>query len=211
MSKVILIGSPNSGKSLLFNRLTGLHQKVSNFPGVTVDVSSGAIVEIAGTTLVDFPGTYSLQPISGEERVATQHFTDAVADPGESWLGWFGQLIEPVFEPLGLDWRYGVAILSSFLAREVFVGTLGTIFVIEGAEENMVPLVEQIQASGLSLASGVSLLVFFAIALMCVSSLAILGRESGSSRLAVKMFVTYGIAAYIAAVFAYRLTLLLPI
>jgi ferrous iron transport protein B len=137
------------------------------------------------------------------------YFPNFGTDLGASWLGWFGQIIEPVFEPLGLDWRYGVAILSSFLAREVFVGTLGTIFGIEGAEENMVPLVEQIQASGLSLSSGVALLVFFAIALMCVSSMAILGRESGSSRLALKMFVVYGIAAYTAAVIAYRLTLLI--
>ena len=43
MSKIVLIGSPNSGKSLLFNRLTGMHQKVANFPGITVDVSSGAL------------------------------------------------------------------------------------------------------------------------------------------------------------------------
>lgn len=48
MRKVILIGSPNSGKSLLFNRLTGLHQKVANFPGVTVEVGSGSISEVPG-------------------------------------------------------------------------------------------------------------------------------------------------------------------
>ena len=72
MSKIILIGSPNSGKSLLFNRLTGLSQKVANFPGITVDVGSGKLQAIPGVTLVDFPGTYSLQPISGEEEVAVE-------------------------------------------------------------------------------------------------------------------------------------------
>jgi ferrous iron transport protein B len=68
MDKVILIGSPNSGKSLLFNRLTGLQQKVANFPGITVDVGTGALQGMPDTELIDFPGTYSLQAISAEER-----------------------------------------------------------------------------------------------------------------------------------------------
>jgi ferrous iron transport protein B len=126
------------------------------------------------------------------------------ADLGASWLGQFGQFIEPVFAPLGLDWRYGVAIMTSFLAREVFVGTLGAMFGIEGADENMVPLIDQIQASGLTTASGVALLVFFAIALMCVSTMAILSKESGSNKLAITMFAAYGIAAYLGAVLTYQ-------
>ena len=81
MSKVILIGSPNSGKSLLFNRLTGLHQKVANFPGITVDVGIGRIQSLPDLQLVDFPGTYSLQAISAEERVAVEQFERALADP----------------------------------------------------------------------------------------------------------------------------------
>ena len=59
----------------------------------------------------------------------------------------------------------GVAIVSAFLARKVFVGTLGTIMGIEGAEENRVPLVEQVQARALPIGSGLALMVFFAIAL----------------------------------------------
>jgi len=137
------------------------------------------------------------------------YFPNYGADLGASWLGQFGHVIEPVFAPLGLDWRYGVAIMTSFLAREVFVGTLGAMFGIEGADENMVPLVDQIQASGLSAASGVALLVFFAIALMCVSTMAILGKESGSNKLAIKMFAAYGILAYGAAVLAFQLVSLL--
>ena len=70
MSKVILIGSPNSGKSLLFNRLTGLSHKVANFPGITVDIGSGDLQSLPGKRLIDFPGTYSLQAISAEEEVA---------------------------------------------------------------------------------------------------------------------------------------------
>jgi ferrous iron transport protein B len=127
-------------------------------------------------------------------------------DLGASWLGYMGHIIEPLFAPLGLDWRYGVAILSSFLAREVFVGTLGTIFGIESADEHMAPLVQQIQNSDLALGSGIALLVFFAIALQCVSTLAILAKESQSNSLGIKLFVGYFLFAYVAAIMAYQLT-----
>ena len=133
------------------------------------------------------------------------YFPNFGEDLGTSWLGRIGQVIEPVFEPLGLDWRYGVAILTSFLAREVFVGTLGTIFGIEGADENVVPLVEQLQSGELAVASGFALLVFYAIALQCVSTLAVLAREARSVKLAVQMFFGYGALAYGLAFITYRL------
>jgi len=134
------------------------------------------------------------------------YFPNHGTDLGSSWLGYIGRFIEPVFEPIGLDWRYGVAILSSFLAREVFVGTLGTIFGIEGAEDDMTPLVDQIQASGLPLGSGLALLVFFAIALQCVSTVAILAREAGSSSIALRMLVGYLIVAYALAWMVFTVT-----
>jgi len=137
------------------------------------------------------------------------YFPNYGADLGTSWLGFLGHIVEPLFAPLGLDWRYAVAILTSFLAREVFVGTLGTIFGIEAADENMTPLVQQIQASDLSIGSGLALLVFFAIALQCVSTLAILAKESESRTLALKMFVAYLLLAYAAALAIFHLAGLL--
>jgi ferrous iron transport protein B len=133
------------------------------------------------------------------------YFPNQGADLGQSWLGIIGRFIEPIFSPLGLDWKYGVAILVSFLAREVFVGTLGTLFGIEGAEENIISLSEQVQASGLPVASGFALLVFFAIAAQCVSTLSVLRRESGSWRLPIQMFVGYGLLAYAAAYAVFQL------
>lgn len=133
------------------------------------------------------------------------YFPNYGADLGESWLGMMGRWIEPVFTPLGLDWRYGVAILSSFLAREVFVGTLGTIFGIANVEDNVAPLVEQIQASNLPVASGIALLVFFALALQCVSTVALLAREARSTGLAVRMLVAYLALAYAAALAVFNL------
>ena len=124
----------------------------------------------------------------------------------DSWLGAIGQFIEPLFAPIGLDWRYGVAILSSFLAREVFVGTLGTIFGIEGAEDNMVPLVDQIQSSGLPLGSGLALLVFFAVALQCVSTVAVLAREASSAKIAIRMLLSYLLMAYCLALLVFNLS-----
>ena len=132
------------------------------------------------------------------------YFPNEGVDLGASWLGQLGRLVEPLFAPLGLDWRYGVAILTSFAAREVFVGTLGTIFGIASAEENMVPLVQHIQSSDLSIASGLALLVFFAIALQCVSTVVILAKESGSGSLGMKMFAGYFLFAYVAALATYQ-------
>lgn len=139
------------------------------------------------------------------------YFPNGGANLGTSWLGQMGQWVEPLFAPLGLDWRYGVAVLTSFLAREVFVGTLGVMFGIEGADENMVPLVETLQNGDLSLASGVAMLVFFAVALMCVSTLAILRREAGSTSLAVRLFLAYGVGAYVLALLAYQLVSFIPV
>ena len=132
------------------------------------------------------------------------YFPNGGADLGQSWLGPLGHFVEPIFSPLGLDWRYGIAILTSFLAREVFVGTLGTIFGIEGSEENMLPLVDHIQASGLPLGSGIALLVFFAVALQCVSTVVILARE-GSTRLALSMLVSYLVGAYLLSLLVFQL------
>jgi ferrous iron transport protein B len=133
------------------------------------------------------------------------YFPNMGADLASSWLGSLGRVIEPLFQPLGLDWRYGVAILSSFLAREVFVGTLGAMFGIEGADTDFVPLVEQLQTSGLSIASGFALLVFYAVALQCVSTLALLAREARSVKLATQIFVAYGALAYALAFLTFRL------
>src|SRR5487761_2622995 len=69
---VVLIGPPNSGKSTLFNRLTGLRQKVANFPGVTVEQRLGLMAGVGrdDLTLIDLPGVYSLTPYSEDARVA---------------------------------------------------------------------------------------------------------------------------------------------
>ena len=73
LSTVVLIGPPNSGKSTLFNRLTGLRQKVANFPGVTVEQRMGLMAGVGrpDLTLIDLPGVYSLTPYSEDARAAS--------------------------------------------------------------------------------------------------------------------------------------------
>ena len=76
--RLALVGNPNSGKSSVFNRLTGLHQKVGNFPGVTVDKKTGNYTPLRGETieLIDFPGAYSFYPTSEDERIIVQSLMD---------------------------------------------------------------------------------------------------------------------------------------
>ncbi len=132
------------------------------------------------------------------------YFPNQGSDLAGSYLAKFGKLIEPVVEPLGLDWIYGVAVMTSFLAREVFVGTLGTLLGIENSEENIMSLSDSVQASGLPISVGIGLMVFFAISLMCVSTLAVLRKETGSWLLPGRLFLIYGVLAYVLAVVAYR-------
>lgn len=120
-----------------------------------------------------------------------------------SYLSAIGRWIEPVFIPLGVDWKFGVAIMTSFLAREVFVGTLGTMFGIQGADENFSGLATKLQQSGMSFASGVALLVFYALAMQCVATLAILKKEMGAWKYPAIVFGGYSLLAYVSAVLAY--------
>ena len=131
------------------------------------------------------------------------YFPNGAGNLDNSYLGMMGQWIEPIFAPLDLDWRYGVAILASFAAREVFVGTLGTMFGIDGADENIAGLAANVQADGLTFASGMALLVFYVIALQCASTLAVMRREVGSNAIPIYTFVGYSLLAYFAAWLTY--------
>ena len=103
-----------------------------------------------------------------------------------SFIGHFGQFIEPAIRPLGYDWKIGVALITSFAAREVFVGTLGTIYSV-GEDNFDEKLVDKMRAEKFSdsgkkvfnFASGFSLLVFYVFAMQCMSTIAIVYRETG--------------------------------
>jgi ferrous iron transport protein B len=95
----------------------------------------------------------------------------------DSVLGTVGQVIEPAIEPLGYDWRVGVGLVSSLAAREVIVGTLGTIYGVEEPTETSLNLQENLQQQ-LDLGAALGLLVFFVFALQCMSTVAVMRRET---------------------------------
>ena len=128
-----------------------------------------------------------------------------------SYIGILGKGIEPVVQPLGYDWKIGIAILSSFAAREVFVGTLATIYSVGSEEEEtiknrMAAEVNPVLGTPLfNFASGISLLLFYAFAMQCMSTLAIVKRETNSWKWPTYQFVFMTVIAYVAALIAYQL------
>jgi ferrous iron transport protein B len=128
-----------------------------------------------------------------------------------SIAGHVGHAIEPALEPLGFDWRIGVGILGAFAAREVFVSTMGIVFDINQADETNQTLRETLRgatrADGSRLMTpltGISLMVFFVLACQCMSTLAIVRRESGSWKWPALMFGYQTVLAYIAALVVYQ-------
>ncbi len=96
----------------------------------------------------------------------------------QSLLGRAGHVIEPAIAPLGFDWKIGVGIISSLAAREVIVGTLGTIYGVENAEDGSIEIQDSLKRD-LDLGGAIALLVFFAFALQCMSTVAATKRETG--------------------------------
>ena len=126
-------------------------------------------------------------------------------------MGHAGKFIEPLVKPLGYDWKIGIAVLTSFAAREVFVGTLATIYSVGNDEEETIKnrmaaeLKEDTQQPLFDLASGVSLMLFYAFAMQCMSTLAIVKRETNSWKWPLLQLVFMSGIAYLVALGAYQL------
>jgi ferrous iron transport protein B len=143
-------------------------------------------------------------PAAAENFLASQRLA-------HSWIGRLGTAIEPAIRPLGFDWRIGIGILSSFLAREVFVGTMGITFAVGRADEDSAALRDQLAAATwpdgrriLVPAAGLSLLVFYVLACQCVSTLAVVRKETGSWRWPAMMFAYMTVLAYAASLAIYQ-------
>ncbi len=128
-----------------------------------------------------------------------------------SYMGIMGKSIEPVIKPLGYDWKIGIAVVSSFAAREVFVGTLATIYSVgsQSDEEATIKMKmsEDIDANGnriFNFATGISLLLFYAFAMQCVSTLAIVKKETNSWKWPIVQLVFMSGFAYVVALIAYQ-------
>lgn len=127
-----------------------------------------------------------------------------------SFIGITGRAIEPAIRPLGYDWKIGIALVSSFAAREVFVSTLATIYSVGADDDKIITkrMAGEINAvTGKPLynfASGISLLLFYAFAMQCMSTLAIVKRETNSWKWPVYQFVIMTAIAYVVALVSYQ-------
>ncbi|MGM5469251.1 ferrous iron transport protein B [Flavobacteriaceae bacterium LMO-SS05] len=128
-----------------------------------------------------------------------------------SFIGLTGRSIEPIIRPLGYDWKIGIAIVSSFAAREVFVGTLATIYSVGNDEEEtiknrMAGEINPITGGPLfNFASGISLLLFYAFAMQCMSTLAVVKKETNSWKWPTLQLTLMSSFAYIVALIAYQI------
>jgi ferrous iron transport protein B len=130
-----------------------------------------------------------------------------------SYAGALGHVIEPVIRPLGFDWKIGIALITSFAAREVFVGTMATIYSVNGSAEKMESVYEKMhQAKNpktgqpvFTLAVAFSLMMFYAFAMQCASTVAVVYRETKNWRWPAIQFAYMTVLAYVASLVAYVL------
>lgn len=122
-----------------------------------------------------------------------------------SYAGQLGKAVEPVLQPIGFDWRIGVALIPGFAAREVMVSALATVYAVEAAdEESAAVALEEILARGWTLATALSLLMWYVLAPQCLSTLAVVRRESNSWRWPIFMLIYLTGLAYLGSYFVYN-------
>jgi ferrous iron transport protein B len=171
-----------------------------------------------------------LSSFGPKERMALAHaqYEQQLAQPGadaaaveeqystakleNSYAGIMGKAIEPAIRPLGYDWKIGIALITSFAAREVFVGTMATLYSVEDDGEENLALQEKMQRATFSdgtkvftLATGVSLMLFYVFAMQCMSTLAIVKRETGSWKWPLIQLAYMTALAYVVSWIAYTL------
>ena len=121
----------------------------------------------------------------------------------KSYMGIMGKTLEPLIEPLGYDWKIGVSLLTSFAAREVFVGSLATIYAVHDTSDDNTLLINRLRIEKkvdgtpiYTLATGCSLLVFYVFAMQCMSTLAVVKRETNSWKWPLFQLAFMGVLAY---------------
>ena len=146
-------------------------------------------------------------------RISTLERDKSAEKLENSYAGVLGHWIEPSIRPLGYDWKIGIALITSFAAREAFVGTMATIYSVEGGDEEIGTIRDKMRVAkdaetGLPIftfATGLSLMLFYAFAMQCMSTVAVVYRETKSWKWPVIQLVYMTIMAYIAALIAYQL------
>ena len=148
-------------------------------------------------------GSEFLTPLELETEIASYKLE-------HSFIGILGKSIEPAIAPLGFDWKIGIALISSFAAREVFVGTLATIYSVGNTREET--LINRMKSERrpngellFDLPTGVSLMLFYAFALQCMSTLAIVKKETNSWKWPMIQLFSMTLIAYLSALIVYQI------
>lgn len=163
----------------------------------------------------DFGNAKEIVHSQDNSGLTEQQLNDKVASYQleNSYIGIVGKGIEPVIRPLGYDWKIGIAIVSSFAAREVFVGTLATIYNIGSSGEEEATIKERMAAEVnpatgekvFNFATGISLLLFYAFAMQCISTLAITKKETNTWKWPLIQLLGMSTFAYVVSLIAYQL------
>jgi ferrous iron transport protein B len=157
------------------------------------------------------PDPAALGAAAPESRTPSAEHADQALAIEKSFGGQLGKAIEPALEPLGFDWKIGVGIIGAFAAREVFVSTLGLVYGIGKLDDEAVPLRERIKRETDELGrpiytplAGLSLMVFFAVACQCMSTLAVVRRETKTWRWPAFMLAYMTGSAYLLSLLVYQ-------
>lgn len=215
-----VIEMPTYKAPILKNVFLNMYEKV-----VSYVVGAGKII-LALSVIIWFLGSHGPSETFGnaEEMIAEKHINERLTEEQvateissyqleHSYIGIIGRTIEPVFSPLGYDWKMSIAVLTSFAAREVFVGNLATLYNLGGEDaEEETKIIDRMRsekrADGTpvySFATGVSLLLFYAFAMQCLSTVGVTKKETNSWKWTFVQLIFMTAVAYIAAFIAFQL------
>ena len=163
-------------------------------------------MEAATTEAIEIAANEGLNALEKENLIASKKME-------ASYAGHLGHLIEPAIRPLGFDWKIGIALITSFAAREIFVGTMATIYNVGDQNKNKVSIREKMMAeinprTGkplYTLAVGFSLMIFYAFAMQCMSTVAVVFRETNHWKWPVIQILYMSGLAYLASLVVYQL------
>ena len=165
------------------------------------------------------PGQMAEARVQAAQLAAAQNLPETEAEDlaasltlEASYAGRAGKVIEPIIQPLGFDWKIGIALITSFAAREVFVGTMATLYSI-GSVSDELTIQERLASETdvrtgkpvYTMATSLSLILFYVFAMQCMSTLAVVRRETKTWKWPVIQFVFMSVIAYLASLLAYQI------
>lgn len=212
-----VVEMPNYKLPLLKNILITVWEKTRTFI-----IEAGKII-LAISILLWFMASFGPgQNFSNADSIIIEKFSDKPKTDIEldreisayrlenSYIGLLGKSIEPLITPLGYDWKIGIALISSFAAREVFIGTLATIYTVGSDDQDTIKnrMAGELKKDGtklFNLATGISLMLFYAFAMQCMSTLAIVKKETNSWKWPIIQLLSMTVIAYLAALISFQL------